>query len=77
MRYVLLFCGDDEDAAAFAALSPEVLRERYQQVMAWMTEHRDKIGGNARLQPPEAATTVRFPLEGPPRVIDGPFMEGK
>jgi hypothetical protein len=77
MKYVLLFCGTDEDAAAFAALSPEELRDRYAQVGAWFAEHRSKIGATSQLQGPESATAVRFGVDGPPVVTDGPFLEGK
>ena len=38
MKYVLLFCGTEEDAAAFAALSPEALGARYEEVRAWFAE---------------------------------------
>ncbi len=43
MKYVLLFCGTAEDAAAFEGLSPDQLRARYAQVGAWFAEHRSKI----------------------------------
>jgi hypothetical protein len=77
MKYVLLFCGTDEDAAAFEALSPEELRVRYAQVGAWFSEHRSKIGGSNQLQGPDTATSVRFGPDGSPVVTDGPFLEGK
>jgi hypothetical protein len=77
MKYVLLFCGTGEDAAAFAALSPDELRARYAQVGAWFAEHRSKIGPNNQLQGPETATSVRFGPEGSAVVTDGPFLEGK
>jgi hypothetical protein len=77
MKYVLLFCGTDEDAAAFAALSPEELRARYADVGAWFAEHRSKIGSSHQLQGPETATSVRFGVEATPTVTDGPFLEGK
>jgi hypothetical protein len=77
MKYMLLFCGTDEDAAAFAALSPDELRARYAQVGAWFGEHRSEIGANGQLQGPETATSVRFGPDGPPVVTDGPFLEGK
>ena len=77
MKYVLLFCGTDEDAAAFAALTPDELRARYAEVGAWFAEHQAKIGPSNQLQGPETATSVRFGLEGPPVVTDGPFLEGK
>ena len=35
MKYVLLFCGDADDAAAFAALTHDELRARYAEVGAW------------------------------------------
>ena len=78
MKYVLLFCGDDQDAAAFAALSPEELRARYAEVGGWFAEHRSRIGASQQLQAPETATSVRFgAIDEPPVVTDGPFMEGK
>ena len=77
MKYVLLFCGSDEDAAAFAAMTPDELRARYEQVGAWFAEHQTKIGGTNYLQGPETATSVRFGPDGPPVVTDGPYLEGK
>jgi hypothetical protein len=77
MKYVLLFCGTADDAAAFEAMSPDELRARYAQVGAWFAEHRSRIGATNQLQGPETATAVRFGPEGPPVVTDGPFLEGK
>lgn len=77
MKYVLLFCGTAEDAAAFEAMSPDELRARYAQVAAWFAEHRSRIGATSQLQSPATATSVRFGAEGPPVVTDGPFLEGK
>jgi hypothetical protein len=77
MKYVLLFCGTDEDAAAFAALTPDELKARYAEVGAWFGKHRSKIGATNQLQGPETATSVRFGADGPPVVTDGPFLEGK
>jgi hypothetical protein len=77
MKYVLLFCGSAEDAAAFEAMSPDELRARYAQVGAWFAEHRGKIGGSNQLQGPETATLVQFGPAGPPVVTDGPYLEGK
>ena len=77
MKYVLLFCGTAEDAAAFAAMSPEELRARYAEVGAWFAEHGSKIGGSQQLQGPDTATSVRFGPQGSPVVTDGPFLEGK
>jgi hypothetical protein len=76
MKYVLLFCGDDEDARAFAALPEAELKERYGQVGRWFAGNRDKIGGTNQLQPPETSTCVRFGPGGV-TVTDGPYMEGK
>ncbi|HKD98059.1 MAG TPA: YciI family protein [Micromonosporaceae bacterium] len=77
MKYVLLFCGTEQDAAAFAALTPDQLRERYAEVGAWFAAHRSRIGATDQLQGPETATSVRFGPDGPPVVTDGPFLEGK
>ncbi|HYK33022.1 MAG TPA: YciI family protein [Streptosporangiaceae bacterium] len=77
MKYVLLFCGDEQDAAAFEAMSPDELAARYAEVGAWFAEHQSKIGATNQLQGPASATSVRFGLEGQPVVTDGPYLEGK
>jgi hypothetical protein len=79
VKYVLLFCGTDEDAAAFAALSPDELRARYTEVGRWFQEHREKIHYADQLQPPNTATTVRHDriTKSEPVVTDGPFIEAK
>ena len=78
MKYVLLFCGTDEDVAAFEALTPEQLRERYGEVGRWYQQYRDKIEHGSQLQPPTTATTVRHSWKGgEPVITDGPFLEGK
>jgi hypothetical protein len=79
MKYVLLFCGTDADAAAFAAMSPDQLRERYAEVGAWFQRHHDKIEWSEQLQGPNTATTVRHTWDhaAEPVVTDGPFIEAK
>jgi len=77
MKYVLLFCGTDADAQAFAALSEGELKERYAQVGRWFAENRGRIGGANQLQGPAAATSVRVDPDGTAVVTDGPFLEGK
>ena len=76
MKYILLFCGTEEDQAAFDALTPEQLRARYAEVGKWFMENGSNIGSTHQLQPPETATTVRFGGDGAPVVKDGPFIEG-
>jgi hypothetical protein len=77
MRYVLLFCGTDEDAKAFASLSPEQLQAQYAKVGAWWQEHQSKIVSGEQLQPPQSATTVRKTMNGKEVVTDGPYIEAK
>ena len=79
MKYVLLFCGDDEDSRNFKALTPEELRQRYTEVLGWWTEHKDKLLYGEQLADPDTATTVRHDFWGrtDPVVIDGPFIESK
>ncbi len=77
MKYLLLFCGNAEDAAAFEAMTPDELRARYEEVGAWFAEHASRIGATAQLQGPQTATSVRFGPDGPPVVTDGPYLEGK
>jgi hypothetical protein len=77
VKYVLLFCGDDQDAEEFAALSQAELKDRYAQVGQWFMKNQGRIAGSNRLEGPQTATTVRFGPQGPPVVTDGPYMEGK
>jgi hypothetical protein len=78
MKYVLLFCGTDEDAARFAAMTPEQARQAYARVGEWWQEHQSKILGGEQLQPPSTATTVRHFWDSTDAVVtDGPFIEAK
>ena len=77
MKYVLLFCGTDQDAAEFAALSEVELKERYEQVGRWFAENRTRIGGSNQLAERQTATSVSFGSGASPVVTDGPFLEGK
>ena len=77
MRYMLLFCGSEEDRRAFEAMSEDELRARYAEVARWFSAHDGRILASAQLQPRDAATTVRFPPQGEPLVTDGPFLEGR
>jgi hypothetical protein len=77
VKYVLLFCGTDEDAQRFASLTPDELRAQYAKVGAWWQEHGNKIVGGEQLQPPQSATTVRRGTDGQPTVVDGPYIESK
>lgn len=76
MKYLLLFCGNEQDAAEFEALRPDELAARYAEVGAWFAEHRPKMGGTNQLQGPGSVTSVRFGADGPV-VTDGPYLEGK
>jgi hypothetical protein len=58
-------------------MSAEQLQARYAQVAAWFAENRLRISATRQLQGPATATPVRFGIEGPPVVTDGPFLEGK
>ena len=77
MKYVFLFCGTAVDQAAFNALTPEELRDRYAQVERWFAEHRGRLGPGNQLQGPETGTTVSFHGGGRPIIKDGLFLEGK
>jgi hypothetical protein len=78
MKYVLLFCGDAQDAAAFQALSPDELGARYAEVGRWFQEHQTKILHANQLQSGATATTVRHAWHGgEPVVTDGPYIEAK
>jgi hypothetical protein len=76
MKYVFLFCGTSADQAAFDALTPEELGERYAQVGRWFAENQSRLGHGNQLQGPETGRTVSF-AGGRPVVMDGPYVEGK
>jgi hypothetical protein len=77
MKYVLLFCGTEEDARRYEAMSGDQLQAQLQRVGAWFADPR--IRGGARLAPGTTATTVRLGAGagGEALVTDGPFIEGK
>jgi hypothetical protein len=75
MKYVLLFCGTEEDARRYDSLSQADLDAQLAQVGVWFSDPR--IRGGMRLAPGSTATTVRFGANGDTLVTDGPFIEGK
>jgi hypothetical protein len=75
MKYVLLFCGTEEDARRYDSLSEADLTAQLAQVGAWFADPR--IRGGLRISPASTATTVRFGANGDALVTDGPFIEGK
>ena len=79
MKYLLMFCGNDEDARAFAGLTAEELKARYALVGRWFAENSGRIGATGQLQGPETATSVRPAPDGGDGAVvtDGPFLEGK
>jgi hypothetical protein len=63
MKYMLLFCGSDEDRRAFGAMSEDAFRTRNAEVARWFGAHEQRIVASEQLQPREAATTLRFSPE--------------
>ena len=76
MKYVLLFCGTREQQQAWENMTEEARAQQYERVGRWFAENRAKLGPSNQLQPPQTATTVRFPDSGEPLVHDGAFIEG-
>jgi hypothetical protein len=77
MKYVLLFCADQELTRAWEKETEEAKGTRYQEVYQWFETNAAKLGEGKQLQGPHTATTVRFPNSGgAPIVRDGPFIEG-
>ena len=76
MKYVLLFCGNPQDAAAWEAMSEETRAQQYEKVGQWFGQHSSKIRSTHELQPAHTATSVHFDANGKPMVTDGPFLEG-
>jgi hypothetical protein len=75
MKYVLLFCGTEDDVRRYDAMSPADRDAQLAQVGAWFGDSR--IRGGMRLAPGTTATTVRLGANGDALVTDGPFIEGK
>ncbi len=75
MKYILLFCGNDDRWDTM----PEAERNgMYARIGEWWGGHHEsgKIFGGEELQPSTTATTVRF--NGDNTVVtDGPFIEAK
>jgi hypothetical protein len=76
MKYVLLFCGSPQDAAAWEAMSEEARAQAYEKVGQWFGQHSAKIRSTQELQPAHTATSVHFDANGKPLVTDGPYLEG-
>src|SRR5262249_44091711 len=76
MKYVLMFCEDEQWEKAWEAMDQAERDRGFAQVQAWLAEHADKIVHNRKLAEPHTATTVRLG-DGEPIVTDGPFIEGK
>jgi hypothetical protein len=77
MKYLLMFCGTQEDRDRVATMAADVHEREFGKVMQWLQELGPKIVTSGRLQPPASATTVRFDAEGVASVTDGPFIEAK
>jgi hypothetical protein len=75
MKYVLLFCGTEDDVRRYEELSQAENEAQLARVGAWFGDSR--IRGGLRLAPGTTATTVRFGDNGSPLITDGPFIEGK
>jgi hypothetical protein len=77
MKYMLMFCGSDEDRARQEAMTAEVYKQEFGKVMQWLQDLGPKLVTSGRFQPPATATTVRFNHDGTATVTDGPFIEAK
>jgi len=72
MKYMLLFCGTEEEVPA------ELDRALYKKVEEWFDRYgkQGRILEGYELQPTKTAKTVRLKA-GKPVVLDGPFVESK
>jgi len=77
MKYMLMFCGTDEDRARQERFTAEVYTQEFDKVMQWLQQLGPKLVSSGRFQPPTTATTVRFKDDGTPTLTDGPFVEAK
>lgn len=76
MKYLLLFCNNSQDLAAWQELSEEDLAQKRVQASQWIHEHRSQIRKSYGLHLPHTVTSVHVGSGGQPLVTDGPFLEG-
>ncbi|EFH80986.1 YCII-related protein [Ktedonobacter racemifer DSM 44963] len=76
MNYLLLFCTNAQDLAAWQELSEEVLAHKRAQASQWLDDHRSQIRKSYGLHLPHTVTSVHVGSGGQPLVTDGPFLEG-
>ncbi|GHO69280.1 transcription initiation protein [Ktedonobacter sp. SOSP1-52] len=76
MKYLLLFCTDAQDLAAWQELSEEDIAQKRVQAGQWIHEHRPQIRKSYGLHLPHTVTSVHVGSGGQPLVTDGPFLEG-
>jgi len=74
---MLMFCGTEADRARQERMTAEVYQQEFARVMQWLQDLGPQLLSSGRFQPPSTATTVRFADDGPPTVVDGPFIEAK
>jgi hypothetical protein len=76
MKYLLLFCANQEDLAAWQALSEEARTQKRVQASQWTVEHRSQVRKSYKLHLPHTVTSIHVGSGGQPLVTDGPFLEG-
>src|SRR5947208_431428 len=76
MKYLLLFCGNQEELAAWQALTEEARAQSRAKTRQWVQEHVSQIRWIYGLHLPHTVTSVHAGSNGQPLVTDGPFLEG-
>lgn len=76
MKYLLLFCGNQEGLVAWQALSEEERTQKRAQASQWVVEHRSQVLKCYELHLPHTVTSIHVGTGGHPLVTDGPFLEG-
>lgn len=76
MKYLLLFCANQEELAAWQALSEEARAQSRAKTSQWMEEHSSQIRKSYGLHLPHTVTSVHSGSNGQLLVTDGPFLEG-
>ncbi|GHO98718.1 hypothetical protein KSF_087660 [Reticulibacter mediterranei] len=77
MKYLLLFCANQEELAAWQAFSEEERIQSRAKTRQWMQEHGpSQVRWIYGLHLPHTVTSVHADAKGKPLVTDGPFLEG-
>jgi hypothetical protein len=76
MKYLFLFCANQEELAAWQALTEEARAQKRTKASQWIVEHSSQICKSYGLHLPHTVTSVHVGAGSQPLITAGPFLEG-